>query len=105
MLFELFYSAVIAILILLTIVNGFLVIRLRRELPEVYTQLGSPGPFFFATGAWLTSFRFTKFLLTKESSNTLVTRRSLLWLSRIVAALYIALLLCLLGGVLAAAIT
>ena len=88
----------VALVFIITCVNGYFIGRLSTVHPEVYRDVGRPTAFFFATGGWLTSRRFTRFLLTGEASQALRNQPALLRIARAIGVLYILLLACLLIG-------
>lgn len=98
--FVILWCALVGVLVVITCVNAYFIARLSALYPDLYRALGRPTPFFFATGGWLTSRRFTRFLLSRDSSEALNKEPALLRTARLLASLYIALLLTLLGATL-----
>ena len=96
--FESWWYILAGVLLLLTVVNGVFVYQLHKTKPDLLDRVGNPSFLFFATGGWLTSRRFTKFLLSRASREALSGSPPLLFLSRSVAGLYILMLLALLAS-------
>jgi len=97
--FETWWYVLAGMLMLLTVVNGVFVYQLHRTKPDLLERLGNPSFLYFAMGGWLTSSRFTKFLLSGASREALASSPPLFLLSRSVAALYILMLVTLLACV------
>jgi hypothetical protein len=87
-----FWYVLIVLLIVITCINGYFVARVSHNHPGLYESLGRPTPFFFATGGWLTSGRFTRFLLSRQPSETLASDPLLRNTARALAILYVLLL-------------
>lgn len=90
--FQTWVYVLVGVMAILTVVNGVFVYQLQRTTPDLLSRLGNPSFAFFATGGWLTSHRFTKFLLSSASRDALSSMPRLLLLSRSVAALYLIML-------------
>jgi hypothetical protein len=97
--FDRFFFTLVFLLVVITCVNAYFVSRLGRQHPDLFDRLGRPTLFFFATGGWLTSRAFTRFLLSKEPATLLSTDTQLRWVARLLAVLYILMLLAILGAV------
>ncbi len=80
----------------ITTINGVFLYRVYKTSPALLDELGRPTPFFFVTGGWLTSRRFTKFLLSAKSRAVLNPWPDVLMLARILAVMYVSFLLILL---------
>lgn len=87
------------LLVVITCLNAYFVLRVRHERPEFYESIGRPTPFFFATGGWLTSGRFTNFLLSAEPARTFADDSKLRRISWALAGLHLLVLLSTLGAV------
>ena len=82
----------------LTVVNSIFLAKLWSHDRSLVERLGNPSVMFFATGGWITSQRYSGFLLSRSCSEQLATVPALLRLARITAALFVAMLVCLLVG-------
>lgn len=96
--FEAWWYILAGVLVLLTVINGVFVYQLHKTNPHLLGRLGNPSFLFFATGGWLTSRRFTSFLLSRASREALAGSPRLFFLSRSVAGLYILMLMALLAS-------
>src|SRR5688500_12661702 len=90
--FEAWLYLLVGVTVILTVINGIFVYQLQKTKPDLLDRLDNPSFAFFATGGWLTSHRFTKFLLSGASREALSSAPRLLHLSRTVAGLYIIML-------------
>jgi hypothetical protein len=94
-----FWYFLAGVLLVITCINGYFVVCLAKQYPELHERLGKPTPFFFATGGWLTSGKFTGYLLSRQPAATLSSVPRLRLTARILAALYLTILLAILGAV------
>jgi len=94
-----FWYFLAAVVIAITALNGYFVLRVSHRYPDLYKDLGKPTPFFFATGGWLTSRSFTSFLLSQRPGTSLSEDASLRLAARVLAVLYLVMLLAILGAV------
>jgi hypothetical protein len=90
--FESLWYWLVGTILILTIANGILVYRLHVDDPTLLKSLGNPTPFHFAVGGWLTSSRFVTFLLSRASGEAFAHKPFLLYLSRVVAGLFVLML-------------
>src|SRR5689334_12149886 len=100
--FEFWWWSLVVVTLVLTVVNGMFLSKLRLHDRALVERLGSPSAMFFATGGWLTSHRFPSFLLSATCRETLAHSPTLFRLGRATAALFVASLICLLAGMLTA---
>ena len=96
--FEFWWWAGVLLLLALTAVNGVFLTKLWSHDRGLVERLGNPSVLFFATGGWITSQRFPSFLFSRSCGEQLAAAPSLLRLARLTAALFMAMLVCLLAG-------
>lgn len=53
----------------LSVYGGYFIIRLQAEAAEFHASIGSPSPFYFATGRWMLPGKFRSFLSGDEMPN------------------------------------
>ena len=94
-----FWYFLAGLLVVITCINGYFVLRVSKQYPELYERLGKPTPFFFATGGWLTSGKFTRYLLSRQPTASLSSDPTLRLMARVLAVLYLVMLFTILGAV------
>lgn len=74
--FFLCFAIVVISTLILTILQATFCLRLRKEAPSLYANLGSPGPLYFLAGTWLGAGRYVRSLLVFDLARSNLLARS-----------------------------
>jgi hypothetical protein len=97
-LFPLLWYLLLVLSVAIASVNGYFVMKLKSLAPHVYEGIGVPPPGALIGGGLLTSWRFIGFLFSQEPKQALGEYPHLVWVAKVLAGLYVLLLMSLFGA-------